>query len=97
LTFHRFTGFLPGGKAIGEFRDLVLLYVGEELRWTLELQLRRREVPRLALSSGLRLGWSSWLGRAARDAGVVRIRDERTTARVSPNDVGIAQGGQSLG
>jgi type VI secretion system protein ImpH len=42
--------------------DWVRLYLCFELDWDLRLVLKDREVPRLTLGGGGRLGWTTWLG-----------------------------------
>ncbi|MEX0731306.1 MAG: type VI secretion system baseplate subunit TssG [Aquisalimonadaceae bacterium] len=78
LSRQQFTTFLPGQPALSDLEDLVRGYLGDELRWDLELQLQPGQAPPLRLSRGIALGWSSWLGRRRRDKALVRIRDAHT-------------------
>jgi type VI secretion system protein ImpH len=59
--------FLPTGRLLAELLALVRNYLGDELEWDLNLVLRREEVPALRLGGGARLGWTTWLGGAARE------------------------------
>lgn len=73
-----FDRFLPGRPALRALADLVRAYIGEELRWDLELQLEPGQAPPLRLSRGLRLGMSTWLGRRGRDKAKAHLRDAHT-------------------
>jgi type VI secretion system protein ImpH len=75
LAFADFVRLLPGSPSLARLRDLVRNYVGDELKWTVNLVLKREEVPALTLGAAGRLGWTTWLGRrnAASDAGEVVI------------------------
>jgi type VI secretion system protein ImpH len=70
LTLAQYESFLPGGAAVQRLIDWVRLYLTFELDWDVRLLLRKSEVPRLALGTSGRLGWTTWLGerRAATDA-----------------------------
>jgi type VI secretion system protein ImpH len=65
LTLEQYERFLPGHAPLRRLVDWVRLFLCLELDWDLRLVLHRREVPPLALGSGARLGWTSWLGRRA--------------------------------
>jgi type VI secretion system protein ImpH len=62
LTLVQYESFLPGGATLGKLVDWVRLYFGFELDWDVRLQLKSEEVPRLALGTGQRLGFTTWLG-----------------------------------
>jgi type VI secretion system protein ImpH len=70
LTLAQYEAFLPGGAAVQQLIDWVRLYLTFELDWDVRLLLRKSDVPRLALGTTGRLGWTTWLGerRAATDA-----------------------------
>lgn len=57
--------FLPGGDALPRLVAVVRNYLGDALEWELNLVLAPGEAPALRLGGGARLGWTSWLGRAA--------------------------------
>jgi len=76
LRFERFLDFLPGQRALEPLHDLVLLYAGLNLHWTLELRLAPGEAPQARLGGGGKLGWTTWLGGRYRDRASVRIRGE---------------------
>ncbi|EAR22495.1 type VI secretion system baseplate subunit TssG [Nitrococcus mobilis] len=80
-----FEAFLPGGRRLGELRDLVRAYIGDELRWELILSLRQKEAPPLRLARGARLGRTSWVGRVAGDARGVRVRGNPLEAQPGPD------------
>lgn len=61
LSMKDYQRFLPGGTSLKRVRDFILLYVRDPLEWDLNLQLRRAEVPRLALGRYQRLGYTTWL------------------------------------
>lgn len=71
LTLEQFDDFLPTGWAFGPACDLVRLYAGDDLDFSFRLTLKAEEMPgaRLGPSAGARVGWTSWLGSAAGDAG----------------------------
>ena len=73
LTLDQYESFLPApqsGKgaptsrsaALRKLVDWVRLYLSFELDWDVRLQLKEREVPRLALGRAGQLGWTTWLG-----------------------------------
>jgi type VI secretion system protein ImpH len=63
LSLAGYNAFLPGGPFLRRLVDWVRLYLNFELEWDVRLLLDAREVPRLELGRGARLGWTSWLGR----------------------------------
>lgn len=78
LAAEQFARFLPGRKALAELGDLVRTYLGEELRWDLELRLAPGQRPLLRLSRGAALGWTTWLDRKGNHVALARIRDGHT-------------------
>jgi type VI secretion system protein ImpH len=50
------------GGPLRQLVDWLRLYLCFELDWDLRLVLKDREVPRLTLGGGGRLGWTTWLG-----------------------------------
>jgi type VI secretion system protein ImpH len=75
LRFADFGRLLPGRPSLARLRDLVRNYLGDELKWTLNLVLSRHEVPQSRLGAAGELGWTTWLGRrnASQDADDVVI------------------------
>lgn len=67
LSLAQYQALLPDGRAFAELAAWVGEYLGEELDWQLTLQLRREEAPALRLDHGLRLGYTTWLGRPEHD------------------------------
>ena len=59
-----------GGDGLPALVAFARQYLNRELDWSLQLILRQEEVPKLRLSRGLRLGYTTWLGhyRRGRDA-----------------------------
>ena len=72
-----FDQFQPGGPALERLRALVRGYLGDDFQWEFRPLLRQDQVPALRLGRGVRLGWSSWLGRRRRDGDEVRVRSAR--------------------
>lgn len=62
LSYEQFVAFLPEGQSLAGLRDLVRLYLGDELAWDCQLTLRKSEVPKVSLGQFGQLGWTSWLG-----------------------------------
>ncbi|WP_290648311.1 type VI secretion system baseplate subunit TssG [Aquisalimonas sp.] len=75
--------FLPGQRDLVALGDLVRAYLGDEFRWDLELRLAPGRAPPLRLARGVRLGWSTWLGRRRKDHARMLIRDAHTGAMPS--------------
>ena len=65
LTLAQYQGFLPGGPAWRPLVDWVREYAGLHLLWDLQLMLQPCETPAPRLDQRLRLGLSSWIGRAS--------------------------------
>jgi type VI secretion system protein ImpH len=78
LDLRQYAGFLPGGALRRQLVEWVRLYLSFELEWDAQLVLRQREVPRLCLGAGPRLGWTTWLGtrRSDADAADLYVRGE---------------------
>ena len=57
-----FDSMLPSGSALPALQALVAHYVGQELGWDLQLELRPAERPQCRLGAGSRLGWTTWIG-----------------------------------
>ena len=64
LSRRQFQRMLPGGASLPKLVALVRNYVGDELLWDLRLVLGEEAEEPLRLGSS-RLGWTTWLGRAA--------------------------------
>ncbi len=52
---------LPGGTRYKILRDWVRNYVGDALKWELQLILKAAEVPEIRLGKSGCLGWTTWL------------------------------------
>lgn len=62
LGLEDYESLLPVGDRIRRLIAWVRNYLGDELAWDLKLILRRAEVPAMRLTTGFRLGWTTWLG-----------------------------------
>jgi type VI secretion system protein ImpH len=62
LTLQQYELFLPGGKAASRLAHWLSQYLGLDLDWDVQLELKREEVPRARPGSYGRLGWTTWLG-----------------------------------
>lgn len=80
LTLEQYKDFLPDGHHARALNDWVMNYTCGELRWRVRLLLHADAVPQLRAGQSSRLGWTSWLGRRAADAGPAR--DLRLAPRV---------------
>ncbi len=74
LDYAAFTALLPasGGRRLALLTRLVRFYQRDTLDFEVQLVLRADAVPRLRLTRdgpGPRLGWNTWLGKRAGDAG----------------------------
>ncbi len=67
LDLQQFESFLPNGKKITAFSDLVKNYIGLEFKWDLNLILKKNEVPAIRLGKYGWLGWNSWLSARSRN------------------------------
>ena len=74
----QFLQFLPGTSRLAQLGELVRFFVGDEMRWDLELHLAPCAAPPLHLACGARLGWSTWLGGRHSGPARSRIRDINT-------------------
>jgi type VI secretion system protein ImpH len=63
LTLDQYESFLPGAQSLKKLVDWVRQYLCFELDWDVKLALDHREVPRLRLGRGQRLGLTTWVGR----------------------------------
>lgn len=77
LTLVQYVGLLPGASGLRRLVAILANYVGHELDWELEPVLLAREVPKLELGRGARLGWTSWIGKRRHDQ---HANDLRITA-----------------
>lgn len=74
LSLEKFERFLPGAEPLEQLVALVRTYAGDELRWDLNLVLKKEEVPSTQLGRAGQLGRTSWFtteGRAADAADAV--------------------------
>ena len=69
--------FLPSGDRCDLLADLVFFYVGDELEWDVELGLPATAAAPTRLGRTGRLGYTSWMGRAAPADGDEFRRDAR--------------------
>ncbi|HPK03223.1 MAG TPA: type VI secretion system baseplate subunit TssG [Candidatus Sumerlaeota bacterium] len=63
VGFAKFKDFLPSGKLTGQLRELVRMYLVDELEFDLEVWLKGDEIPPLQMGGGpdaAMLGWTSW-------------------------------------
>jgi type VI secretion system protein ImpH len=63
LNRAQFQRLLPGGESLPKLKALVRNYIGDELRWDLQLFLQERVEEPMKVGQS-RLGWTAWLGRA---------------------------------
>ena len=94
LSLKEYQAFLPGGALLRTLADWVRLYVNFELEWDVRLLLQAREVPRLRLGSGARLGWTTWLGNRTRAdaADDLCLNAEAFASRTAPpTDVAVPE------
>ncbi len=77
--------FLPLHRNNLRLRDWVRNYLGVEMDWDVELQLMADEVPRSALGSATRLGWTTWLGQRSpsQPANDLRLNPEQDAYRMA--------------
>jgi type VI secretion system protein ImpH len=68
LSRERYLDFLPSGRSLARMMALTRLYVGDALRFEIQLVLANKEVPLSWLGNDVKLGWTSWLGVRATDA-----------------------------
>lgn len=75
LSLAEYEGLLPGGKGLAWLRALLRGYLGEETDCEVNLILAGKQVPALALGSGQRLGWTTWLPRKPEAAWPAEVAD----------------------
>ncbi|WP_342113463.1 type VI secretion system baseplate subunit TssG [Pseudoduganella sp. OTU4001] len=73
LDRQQYEDFLPGGKALPKLAAWVRQYLCFEFEWDVRLALRRDAVPQAQLGQYGRLGWSAWLGGAARTSDAAEL------------------------
>lgn len=80
-----YESFLPLHRNNLRLRDWVRNYLGVEMDWDVELQLKADEVPRSTLGGVTRLGWTTWLGqrRQSQPANDLRLNPERDAYRMA--------------
>jgi type VI secretion system protein ImpH len=65
LSLAQYEGFMPGGGALRQLRDIVAYFAGLEFTVELQLILQRKDVPSCELAGvepeGPRLGWTTWM------------------------------------
>lgn len=61
MRLEQYERMLPGGDGFAELRDWVRNYAGDELRYEIQLVLRKEEIPKVRLGESGRLGWTTWL------------------------------------
>jgi type VI secretion system protein ImpH len=70
LGYEQFSELLPSGRRFGVLAQLTRFFVGQGLDFDVQLELKADDVPLCRLgdrtSAAPRLGWSTWLGGAAR-------------------------------
>ncbi len=57
-----FETLLPTGTALPALRALVAHYLGQELGWDLQIEVRNDDRPQSRLGQQGRLGWTTWIG-----------------------------------
>jgi type VI secretion system protein ImpH len=57
-----FESLLPSGSALPALQALVAHYMGQELGWDLQIELRPADRPECRLGRQSRLGWTTWVG-----------------------------------
>ena len=85
LSLAEYESHLPGGTPFAQMLAWLRNYIGYELAWDVRLVLRHEEVPRAAIGSSVRLGWTTWLGTRRRedDADDLVLVHETIVARQS--------------
>jgi type VI secretion system protein ImpH len=61
MNLRQYERMLPGGESFEGLRDWVKNYVGDELRYEVQLILKAEDVPEIKLGESGRLGWTTWL------------------------------------
>jgi type VI secretion system protein ImpH len=62
LNFEEYRSLLPNGQRINQLVAIVRNYIGDELRWDVNLVLKKECVPQARLDGQFSLGWTTWLG-----------------------------------
>ena len=62
MNMKEYERMLPTGGKLQTLIDIVRNYLGFELKWDLNILLKKEEVRGVQLGCNGRLGWSSWLG-----------------------------------
>lgn len=65
VSLQDYEAFLPSGRYLPQLRALIENYAGLVVDWTVQLVVRREEVPPTRLGVAGQLGWKSWLVREA--------------------------------
>ena len=76
LTLAQYEDFLPGARTWLRLREWVQHYAGLDLLWDVELALAHDHLPEPRLGRVVRLGVTTWIGRAeaGRDRNDLRLR-----------------------
>ncbi|WAC71410.1 type VI secretion system baseplate subunit TssG [Roseateles sp. SL47] len=91
INREQYDRFLPDGSAWRPLNDWIRQYVGHGLRWEIQPLLERRAVPAAALGHQVRLGYTSWVGRAGHAAAT----SDRGDLRLRPWSVALGRAGRS--
>jgi len=62
MSYKQYEGLLPQGVSLARLVAWVRNYVGDELRWDVQLVLKAAEVQPSKLGMSGRLGWTTWMG-----------------------------------
>ncbi|MPM65714.1 hypothetical protein SDC9_112614 [bioreactor metagenome] len=83
MALAKYESFLPPEINNLKLRDWVRNYIGIEMDWDVELQLRADEVPQASLGGGSRLGWTTWISKRSGQAPAndLRLNPERDSRR----------------
>lgn len=65
LPLAEYERLLPGGDSLRRLVAIVRNYLGDALDWEVNLVLAKGEAPPLRLGTTGKLGWTTWIGRAA--------------------------------
>ncbi len=79
LNLQQFESFFPRGEKLKALSSLIKNYIGFELKWDINLVLKKEEVPSIELGKYGQLGWTSWLKtrNRVRDANELIIEMEK--------------------
>jgi type VI secretion system protein ImpH len=67
LSLREYRRLLPGRASLRRLASVVRNYHGDSLDWDLNLVLAKGEAPALQLGGQAQLGWTTWIGSAARE------------------------------